>query len=156
MSDIALIWNSLEGGADFAIERNDLATDDTFETAVLLSLFTDRRVEDSETLPEEAGADRGGWWADALSPVEGDKLGSRLWLLRREKQEARVLELAKLYATEALTWMLVDRIADRVTVTAEVHGTGALLLGVTIHRPGVDPLSYRYDYSWAAQALRRA
>ena len=89
MSDIGLFWD--RDSADFAIEANDLATDDGLETAVSLSLFTDRRAEDGDALPS-GDADRRGWWGDDFPAVDGDRMGSRLWLLARSKQTPDVLE----------------------------------------------------------------
>ena len=48
-------------------------------SAVLISLFTDRRAEPGD-VPE--GEDPRGWWADVLGE-EGDRIGSRLWLIDR-------------------------------------------------------------------------
>jgi len=156
VSDIALRWNITEGAADFEIEANDLASDDTFETAIFLSLFTRRRASDGDALPVELGPDRGGWWADQLSPVEGDKYGSRLWLLSREKEQPVILTRAREYVIEALAWLTEDLITDRLDVTAEVLRRGILLISVTIHRPKAKPLNFKYDYNWEAQEARRA
>lgn len=160
MSDIGLFWDDSQGAADFVVSGNDLETDDGLETAVFLSLFLDRRAEDSDELP--AGqTDRRGWWADEFSTVEGDRIGSRLWLLARSKDVASVLPLAKQYAEEALQWLIDDLVAESLTatVTREVI-TGrdsALLMTIDIARPGKDkPTRFRWNYAWAAQQARRA
>ena len=59
--DIALIWNDALGAADIEIGASDLTTDAGLRTALLLSLFTDRRAEDGDVLPDNA-SDRRGWW----------------------------------------------------------------------------------------------
>ncbi len=148
MSDIGLIWEDF--GADFAIEANDLAQDDGLETAVLLSLFLDRRAEDGDTLPD-GETDRRGWWADAVPVVEGDQIGSRLWLLGRSKQTQDALPRAETYAREALQWMIDDLVTDRIDVTASIPRAGVLGLEVTIYRPTVDPTTFRFSYAWTAQ-----
>jgi phage gp46-like protein len=159
MNDIGLFWDATSQAADLAVAANDLAADDGLETAVMLSLFTDRRAEDGDVLP--AGeTDRRGWWGDSVPEVAGDRIGSRLWMLAREKDTAAVLERAKEYAEEALAWMLEDRVAERVTVAAErlevSAGRSMMLLTVSITRPAAGATSYRYAYNWAAQAARRA
>lgn len=155
MSDIALIWDSERGAADFAVEANDLAADDGLETAVFLSLFTDRRAEAGDVLPSGDG-DRRGWWADALPVVDGDWIGSRLWLLARSKQTADVIRRAEEYAREALAWLLEDKVASSVDVAAETVRDGVLGLTVTIQRPASGAVQYRYNYTWASQEARRA
>jgi phage gp46-like protein len=154
MSDIALVWNAALGGADFALEKNDLAVDDGLETSVYLSLFLDARAEDSDELP--AGVtDRRGWWGDAFPVVDGDRIGSRLWLLARAKSTPETLRKAEGFAREALGWMLVDRVAARIDVAAEAVNGDVMLLRIAIHRPTGDAVEYRYNYTWASQAARR-
>ncbi|WP_324606427.1 phage GP46 family protein [Xenorhabdus nematophila] len=67
--------------------------------------FTDRRALDSDELPAGAGTDRRGWWGDTFNTRS---IGSRLWLLAREKQLSAVLHRAKAYADEALAWLIDD------------------------------------------------
>jgi phage gp46-like protein len=150
MSDLALRWDPTAGAADLAIEANDLARDDGLETAVMLSLILDRRAEDGDTLaPGET--DRRGWWADAVPPVEGDRTGSRLWLLAREKESPAVLPRVEEYVREALAWLVQDRVAERIEVTASIPQKGTLVYEVAIYRPGrADPVRYRFDAVWAA------
>lgn len=154
MSDIALVWDNVAGAADIAISANDLQRDDGLETAVFLSLFTDRRAEEGDTLPDTV-TDRRGWWGDGVPVVAGDRWGSRLWLLSRAKDEPETATRAREYAEEALAWLVEDRVTDRVEVTAELNGTGVLTLAVTVYRPERDVTRYRYDYVWASQAARR-
>lgn len=142
MTDIALIWNGV-AGADIAVAGGDLVTDDGLRTAIYISLFTDRVANDDDPLP--AGADRRGWWGDALAATPGDRIGSRLWLLRREKQLVSVLRRAETYAAEALAWLLEDRIAATVDVVATNPASGVLALAVTITRP-TGPGRETFDY----------
>jgi len=135
------------------VNVNDLATDEGLQTAVILSLFTDRRADDSDPLPI-GQTDRRGWWGDTLPDVAEDKLGSRLWLLEREKEQTSVLIRAEEYAREALQWLLDDRVAAQVDVTAEVPRSGVLGLAIAIHRPRLDPVAYRFTSTWAAQEAR--
>lgn len=153
MNDLALTWDTSYRAADLSIDLNDLETDGGLETAVLLSLFTDRRSEMGDPLP--AGQkDRRGWWADETPVVENDLWGSRLWLLAREKQAASVLERAETYAAEALQWMIQDKIARSIEVAASFPARGLLALEITISRPEHDPVTYRYDAAWTAQEAK--
>ncbi|WP_340615100.1 phage GP46 family protein [Xenorhabdus thailandensis] len=126
-NDIALQWQI--NGADIVIDNADIALDTTFSTAVIISLFTDRRALDSDELPTGAGTDRRGWWGDTFNDRP---IGSRLWLLAREKQLAAVLHRAKSYADEALAWLIEDGHVKKIDVKATAPESGVLLLTVTL------------------------
>jgi phage gp46-like protein len=152
MSDLRLTWNL--DAADLSIAANGIVLDDGLETAVLLSLFTNRRAADTDTLPD-ASTDRQGYWGDVVRPpVDGDQYGSRLFLLAREKQLPSVLGRARDYALEALQWLLDDGVAAAVDVAASVDRPGWLVLHVTITRPTGAIVSFRFEREWAAQAAR--
>lgn len=151
MTDVALRWQVF--GADLSVKNNDLETDDGLETAVIVSLFTDRRIEATDIIPDGSD-DRRGWWGDSFPAITGDLIGSRLWLLSREKQLPIVLTRAEEYTREALQWLLDDRVSDRVDVTVEFVQRGFLGILVVVYRPTKDPAQFRYDYNWAGQALR--
>jgi len=86
MSDIALEITRSERGDtfDFATLSGDLKKDEGLRTAVIISLFTDRRVNKEDVL---LGQSQKGWFGDAPELIEnvGDAWGSKLWLLEREK-----------------------------------------------------------------------
>jgi len=124
-----------------------LEEDDGLETAVVISLFTDRRANRGDAVPGDPN-DRRGWWGDSFADVAGDRIGSRLWLLSREKQMPSVLARALEYAAEALQWLIDDGIARAVNVTAEVVSQGVLGLGVEIVRSGKPAAQYRFETFW--------
>lgn len=153
MTDLALIPDA-DFACDLAIAKNDLATDDGLETAIILSLFTDRRASEEDVMPL-GESDRRGWFGDAAPVVDGDKIGSRLWMLTREKQTAETLARAKEFCVEALAWLVDDRIASSVEVVTEYYAPGVLAIGVTVNKPDTDPVLFRWNYTWAAQQLKR-
>lgn len=155
MADIALIITPM-GAMDLALDGLDLARDDGLESAVLVSLFTDRRARPEQLRAEDDKSDLRGWWGDFAPPVEGDQTGSLLWLLAREKQTAETLARAKQYCEQALAWMIEDRVASRVTVAVRYPATGWMEISIEIVRPDARRVQYRYDYEWAAQAAKRA
>jgi phage gp46-like protein len=147
MSDIRTVFIDMASGADYALLDFALDTDDGLETAVVLSLFTDARANDDDQLP--AGqTDRRGWWGDAYAPVEGDRIGSRLWLLRRSKQLQSSLNEAREYAEEALAWMVEDGVAQRVEVVAYIPRFEVLGLAVDIYKPDGSVFRRRYESHW--------
>lgn len=145
MSGLALTWNPEAQEAQLVVAGVELP-DAALRTAILLSLFTDRRAEPDDQLDDPA-ADRRGWWADAVPPVEGDLIGSRLWVLARERRSPETVRRAKDMAEEALAWMVADGVAGSVTVESEASGAVAIALTVTITRPeGSAPR--RFDFLW--------
>lgn len=140
-------------GPDCGMEAGDLVAEDSLRTAVILSLFLDRRANDDDILPNDSD-DRRGWWADTVAPMtdygigggsaSGDHIGSRLWLLSREKQLAGVLDRARYYAEEALAWLVEDGVATAVRVVATNPRQGWLTLEVTITLP--DTSEYRETF----------
>lgn len=146
MTDVAIQWQQTHG--DIALGGADLLADDGLETAVILSLFLDRRAEADDGVPDDV--DPGGWWGDTYSDVVGDAVGSRLWLLGREKQLPSVAQRARDYAVEALKWLIDDGVASAVNVAATWVARGMLALDVTIERPTQAPFNRQYQYVWSA------
>lgn len=124
MTDFALTLNTARSGFDLTLGAYDLATDSGLRSAVIISLYTDRRAE-ADDVPPDGTTDRRGHWADPA-------LGSRLWLLDRSKETQDVLARAREYAQEALAWLLQDGEVRAVDVTAEFVQRGVLALTVTI------------------------
>jgi len=80
--------------------------------------------------------------------MDGDRIGSRLWLLSREKQVQEVLNRAREYAAEALQWLIDDGIAQDVEIEASFDRPGLLALLVTITRPPGDAVEFRFSTTW--------
>jgi phage gp46-like protein len=136
MSDVALTYRN--GIIDLDFGDGGTAIDDGLRTAVIVSLFSDRRAEADDELPD-GSADRRGWWGDIHPQVEEDLIGSRLWLLSREKQMPAVLRRAETYAREALRWLLDDGVATLVEVAASNPRDGLLALSIRIRSaPGAE------------------
>lgn len=155
MTDIKIRFDSdtLEG--DLLFSSNDLEMDDGLGSAVLVSLFSDRRAKDDDELPDTQGSERG-WWGDLIDPaVTGDEIGSRLWLLERSKITQNTINLAEEYATEALQWMIDDGVAQTINVTAgerRLLDGDRLELTVEIFKSDGDKVVYNFDDLWAVSA----
>ncbi len=140
--DFATTWDNANWRADWVLGSNDLATDSTLLSAVIVSLFTDRLANADDALPSDDG-DRRGWWGDLAldAPIvteERDLIGSRLWLLARAKQTNETLARAREYCEEALQWLIDDGIAGAVTVQCQWQGIGFMAISVTVSRAGSD------------------
>ena len=105
---------------------------DELAQAVLISLFSWRKSEVDDGIK---APNRQGWWGDTFAIVQGDRIGSRLWLLQREKLLPDVLRRAQAYAEQSLQWLSEDRIVERVVVEAKHGGTNQLDLHVTCYKP---------------------
>jgi phage gp46-like protein len=151
LADLALTWSNAIGSADLSMIDNDLASDAGLETAVLLSLFTDRRAKKDDVPPSGDPNDRRGWWADQFADIEGDLIGSRLWLLDRAKRTPETARLAEEYVREALAWMLEDRVAASIGVTIDISARDTMLITVTLQRPGRDAVAFRFGRAWDNQ-----
>ena len=146
MTDLALAFDTADIRADLLLADGALATDGGLRSAILISLFTDARAADDDVLPE-AGSDRRGWWGDALATIEGDRIGSKLWLLRRAKKTAATLADAQSWAMQALQWLVDDGLVAALQVSASVIEPDGLGLTITIRREGSDTPA-RFDFIW--------
>lgn len=124
MTDFRLAWTAED--ADLVIEGGDIALDSGVTTGAIVSLFSDGRAPEERL--ESADQDPRGWWGDP-SP----DFGSLLWLLLREKRTQKTLELARSSASQALSWLVSEGIAESVDVSASFRGP-ALALRVEVER----------------------
>lgn len=82
----------------------------------------------------------GSYWADLT-------LGSKLYLLRREKDVARVMVLAKQYAEQALKPVADDGRAKQIKVTAMQPGNGRLYLLFEVIAASGELLTFKHPVS---------
>lgn len=151
--DVRILFDGTAMSGDLTRDGlGGLATDGGLETAVIISLFTDRRARPDDALPG-APDDRRGWWGDALpavSGLQGDRIGSRLWLLGREKIVPETLRRARDYCREALAWMIEDKLAGHVDVQCFAEGN-SLIAAIAITRLDGSTVSLRHDILWQGQ-----
>lgn len=140
MPGMALTWDQANFIFDLTLhsgeQGRDFLGDAGLLSAVIISLFTDRRARDDDPLPDErvgVPSDRRGWWGDYLDEDQ-PAVGSRLWLLWREKDLDVVVARAEEYAREALAWLTTEQAGtlrvERVDVSARRVSPGYLGIGV--------------------------
>lgn len=95
--------------------------------SAVISLFTWRRAHPDDPVDDE---ERYGWWGDTFPSVSDDRIGSRLWQLRRVKLTARTQQDAEFYAREALQWLIDDGHVLSVDILIERAEINRLNLGV--------------------------
>lgn len=152
MADIRTVLIDMERGADYAVAALLLAEDDGLDTAVILSLFSDRRAGPDDVIPGDSD-DRRGTWVDAFSDEPGDKHGSRLWLLERAKLLTETPVRVREYVEEALAWMVRDGVAKAVNVEtwiARSHPVGVIGALIEIVKPDGQVTRYKFDKLWSA------
>jgi phage gp46-like protein len=97
--------------------------------AVVISLFTWRRAATDDPLDDD---ERYGWWGDSYPSSADDRIGSRLWLLRRVKLTAATRRDAEFYAREALRWLIEDEEVIDVEILSEQVDVNRLNLRVIL------------------------
>lgn len=141
MSDLKLEIKD-DGEIDLAVSETDIETDAGLQSAIMISLFTDKRASVDELPAGET--DQRGYWGDALEE-DGSSLGSKLWLLDRSKITNKELDRAKAYCEEALKWLIDEKIASSVTVTVERRGDKRFIVVEVARKNGTDA---KFSYVW--------
>ncbi|EPM0022708.1 phage GP46 family protein [Citrobacter farmeri] len=143
MTDLAFVWNN--GRGNIAQDGTDMLTDDSLTSDVIISLYTDRRALDSDEIPS-GDTDRRGWWGDSFRPRP---IGSRLWLLSREKTLQSVLDRAAEYALEALLWLKEAQRVKKISVVSSQPVAGWLQLDIELTLPdgAVMPYTFKSQFN---------
>lgn len=97
--------------------------------AVVISLFTWRRAATDDPLDDD---ERYGWWGDSYPSIADDRIGSRLWLLRRVKLTTDTRRDAEFYAREALAWLIDDGEVVEIDILSEQTAVNRLDLRVIL------------------------
>ncbi|PKH22297.1 hypothetical protein CIG19_13420 [Enterobacterales bacterium CwR94] len=114
------------------------------ERAVMISLFSWRRAE-----PDDISDERYGWWGDSWPSRENDRIGSRLWLLRRSTLTNHTAIKAREYLQQALNWMLEDGVVTHFEVQAERTGINTLGIKLTLWQQDGSYHNMTFDDIWS-------
>ena len=117
----------------------------SLKRAVEISLFTWRRANPGDLVEDD---ERYGWWGDSFPQVADDRIGSRLWLLRRRKLTPETISAAVTYAREALQWLLDDRHVVDVQILTARAGNDRLNLGTVLNLPTGERLEISPHEDW--------
>ncbi len=126
------------------IERAVTWPPDPLTRAVIISLYSWRRAEPDDK-PEEAN----GWWGDSFPTVQNDRIGSRLYLLSRQKLTNKTPIKAREYISQALQWLVDDGVAVRVDVSAERTGINLMSASVVISQKDGTRVAYSFNDLWS-------
>ena len=144
MSDIRLIWNNNTATGDFAMSGGALATGCDLETAVLISLFTDRRADPGDEIPASMRTDPRGWWSDTF---DGEQIGSKLWQIAGRICNQDTCNWARDQIATSLQWMIEDGVAASVTPRVWLGGKGRINMSVQIVEPSGKASLFGYYWS---------
>lgn len=128
-------------------------------SAVILALGTDRLALPDDLLPDPDSDDRRGWWGDleAEDIWNGWPIGTRLWLMRRDKitgtgsARGSTIARAENYVKQALQPFIDRRIASRVEVVAERHGLHRIDVLARLYRGPKSAVELRFAGVWSEQ-----
>jgi phage gp46-like protein len=161
MPDIRLVQNTEFPKYSVTVDwllRSDGTLDDTqaLATAVIVALGTDRLADISDILPDPDSTDRRGWWGDldAEQIWDGWEIGSRLWLLQRDKivgpeaQQGATVVRVEQYIREAIQPFIDRRIGSRMAVEATRVGKEQINALVRIYRGPMLEIELRYAILW--------
>lgn len=142
--DATISWDAVNQRGDWSMAGQVLVTGNDLDTAIIISLFSDRLAQPGDVIPDGTNDPRG-WWAD------GDVLiGSRMWLLKRAKQTTDTLQSAYTYIAEALQWMIDDGVVAQFDISVQWVRAGVLGAQVTAFKQnGTTLTTGRYAWAWA-------
>ena len=138
-----------QGPADIQLApgTSTLVRDPGFETAILISLFSQARAGAEDKLPDREGGLRG-YWGDTLT---ARKLGSKLWLLDRARITNETRAECEEYAKACLQWMVEDGIATEIKATSTRNGIYRIDTAIKIIQTNKLDVSFKYYLNWKAQ-----
>ena len=102
-------------------DDGDFELDNTFDTAIQMSLLTDKRADASEVVQPEL---RRGWWGNLLNENQDYEIGSKLWLLFQARKTTDNLNKAIDFTRECFDWMVEDGYTQAVNVDGVILEQG--------------------------------
>ena len=125
----------------------DILSTDNFDAALIVSLLTDRRANESEVLE---AVYRRGWIGNESTP--GIEIGSKIWLFEQSRLNRTALDGIEIAARDALQWLIDDGHAVSIVSAAAVRTDSGLTLEVTIERHNSEVETRFFDL-WTATGV---
>ena len=128
-------------------------------TSVIVALGTDRLAQLDDLLPDPNSDDRRGWWGDldAEEIWNGWTIGTRLWLMKRDKitgpsaRQGSTLAKAENFIREALQPFVDKKIASRVEVQVERGSLNRIDALARLYRGPKIAIELRFENLWNDQ-----
>ena len=145
MTQDVLIKQDSNGLFDLQIVDQDFAGVDGFESALVVSLFTDSRAPSSAV---QSAENRRGWVGDVLTSNIGRALGSLLWTYDQSRLTREILNQVGDAAQNALLWMVEDGIIKDVQATVTQETKRGIVVNIKLITP--DGKNQEYAALWRA------
>jgi len=155
------VWAPWRGAADWAIAGSDeaqnlggLQSKAALHTAVIISLFTDKRIPADHPLRYLVlDGDPRGWWGDGadIHPELGETdMGSLLWVFERAPLTEDIRRWVEAIALDALAPLIFQGVATKIEAqaTAEFAADRCDLAIQIYGRDGSQLYNYRFDDIW--------
>lgn len=123
-------------------ENGDFLNEDSWDTDIFMSWFTDKRAEPSQVAQPEL---RRGWFGDEYATLDLDQIGSHIWLLEQARNTNETANDARLFFENALNWMIEKNYATKITVTSTKVGTSSLQVKTVVTLEDDRTLSFSFD-----------
>ncbi len=163
MTDIRLVQQGIfpyqtEVSVDWLLQDDGtLDSSEALATAVIVALGTDRLARRNDRLPDPDSTDRRGWWGDLETELiwNGWPIGTRLWLLKREKitganaEQGATIARVDHYIREAIQPFIDRRIASRMDIKVEQVGRERIQALIRLYRGPDLAVDLRYQVLWA-------
>jgi phage gp46-like protein len=129
-----------DGLYDLEIDSNgDIKTVDSFDSAIIVSLFAEKRADESEiSLPQF----RRGWIGNESTP--NIEIGSKLWLYSQSRLTEKIKSGIENAARECLLWLVEDNFAVSIDTVKATIITEGVALEIIIRRPNSEVLKRNY------------
>lgn len=103
---------------DIDFVDGDLAGANSFDTAINITIYEERRADESE---QPINYLRRGWWGNLLNDNEGFEIGSKLWEFYQSRATQNVNNKVQTFLQEAFSWFVEDGYATNVLVESELR-----------------------------------
>jgi len=127
------------------LESGLLIREDTLDSAVIMSLFSDARAKDDTKLPLDVSNKRG-WCGDEYFNDHGSDWGSLMWTRYSSKTTEETRRFMVFAAKGSLQHLVDNNIAERVEVDGNWRSNSLLALEITIYK--ADTLAPPYAAVW--------
>jgi phage gp46-like protein len=125
----------------------DIQSQDFFDTALLVSLFAERRANESEVLESRL---RRGWIGNECTP--GFEIGSKLWLFEQSRLTGSTINGVSSVLLEALRWFIDDGFLESIDGVNPIVTTHGLSAEITLRRPN-SQVEKRFFVLWDNTAI---
>lgn len=137
------------------MDNGQLDETQALATAVIVALGTDRLATQEDVLPDPDSTDRRGWWADTDADIWGAwPIGSRLWLLRREKitgpdaMQGSLLRRIEFIVREAIQPFLDIKVASQMDLAVRQISKQRIDVLLRLFRGPELAIELRYQVLW--------